>query len=181
MAAKAHAQELQALLAGCDPETGEVLDQRTREVLERPSVKDALQAAVGALTRGTRVPPPFYPVPEGHPLDGRSFLGERPRDIASDLKADFPDHIVFVQEGYFWSAYEDDAYRCAELLGWKVGSRGTSYCFTGTPIWARRFKEKLAEAGISFILVRQTEYPSSHDVVEREVYEICTTQDPVAG
>lgn len=165
---------LKALLAGCDPSTGEVLDVALVSVLKTDAVKDALTLAITSLNKRPRKSSrlPNRPVPAGHSLSTRHYFGDKPIDIARELKSEYPDHVVFVQNGYFWETYDGDAKTCSEIFGWKVADHGHGAEFTGVPANAFRFKEKLEALGMSYILVGQSEYPSSVPDVERQVVEL---------
>ena len=104
----------------------------------------------------------------------RLFNGDRPIDIVNDLKIDYPDHIVFVQNGFFWEVYEGDAEVCSRLFGWKIASHGTGRTFTGVPINARKFKDRLEDESVSYVMVAQTEFPSTAASVERAPVELFT-------
>lgn len=118
-------------------------------------------------------PPPL--VPDGHALHGRAFVGDSPREISETLKQSHPDSIVFVQNGYFLEAFDADAYACAELFGWHVADHGTHGKFTGVPIRARRFKDKLQESGKAYIVVLQQDYPAPDGPIVRQVHDVFGT------
>lgn len=171
---------IEALLAGCDPSTGEVLGPLAGSVLRRDEVRQALALAVEALAEPEPQPKPvrepLWPVPDGHPLAGRQFDGDRPIEIARELKADYRSHMVFVQNGYFWETYEDDAYACSEVFGWRVTGQDTGHVFTGVPANAFRFKETLTARAIPYIMVAQVACPSPGPVVQRHVVELFDAQ-----
>lgn len=162
---------LEPLSLGCDPSTGEVLHPDS--VLAQADVREALSVAVLALKKSTYTKrPPAHPITDDDPLRRRFFNGDRPIDIVKDLKLDYPDHIVFVQNGFFWEVYEDDADVCSRVFGWKIASHGTGHNFTGVPTNAYKFKERLEDEGLSYVMVAQTEYPSTTGYVERAPAEL---------
>lgn len=114
------------------------------------------------------------PPEEGHPLHERRFFGDKPAEIVAYIKSDFPNHIVFIQNGYFWETYDEDARICSSIFGWKVADRGLNGVFTGVPTNARKFIQRLQEMGVSFVFVKQAEYPSPTKEVERIVSDLFT-------
>ena len=69
-----------------------------------------------------------------------STMTDRPIEISRELGAEYPDYIVFVQVGCYLEVYDEDAYTCSEIFGWKVVDRGQGFEFTGVGIDAFRFK-----------------------------------------
>ena len=167
---------LEALLAGCDPSTGEILDDEFIAILKQEAVQNALELAVDALqeSAGKKARPPLRPLTRGHPLHNRIFQGDRPILIAQEIQSEpgFEKYIVFVQNGYFFEIYDEDAHTCADIFGWKIAAHGPEFEFTGTPLNSFRFKNRLESEGRSYIIVGQIEYPSSQPIVERCVIEL---------
>ncbi len=167
---------LEALLTSCDPSNREVLEQLAEAATHRDSVREALITAIKNLESPKSKPnekrPPLWPLPDNHPLSRRLYKGDKPIEIARELKAEYGSHLVFVQNGYFWETYENDAYSCAEIFGWRIATIGSNHVFTGAPTNAFRFKEKLTEQRIPYIIVAQVECPSTGPLVERRVVEL---------
>jgi hypothetical protein len=122
--------------------------------------------------------PPRWPVTEGHSLSARFYRGDKPIEIVRKLKAEYTGHLVFVKQGCFWEVYEEDAYKCSELFGWKVTSHGPdSPAFTGAPTNSYHFKEILEVQNIPYIMVAQTESSAEYPLGERQVVEFFTPTD----
>ena len=167
---------LDFLSVGCDPSTGDTL--KPDSVIFQDVVIEALQAGARALrcVRTTNQPspkpvrtttrPPLKPVPPDHPLHGRRYQDATLMDIVDDIKSSHPDHIVFVQCGYFLEVYGEDAVVCSEIFGWKIAGGNSRFEeHTGVPAGAFRFKQRLEDDGLSYVLVGQGD-PSERLVIE---------------
>ena len=87
------------------------------------------------------------------------------------MKIQYPNHIIFVQNGYFFEIYEKDAKICSELFQWKI-AKDRSYEYTGVPINAHKFKEKLQNINQSYIIVKQEDKENNPKTINRSIVEI---------
>ena len=92
-------------------------------------------------------------------------------DLYAYCKQDFPEHIAFVQNGYFWEVYDDDARKCHQLFGWALASKGC-LTMTGVPLTAKRFEQDLREMKQPHLFVAQLQYGVTGERVQRGVTEI---------
>jgi hypothetical protein len=185
---------LDVLSSGRDPSTGEVLSPDS--VLLQDVVVEALQAGARALrnvqttnlqpiksvqttssppTKPIRTtnPPPPKTVATDRPLHDRRYQGTNQMEIVEDIKSSHPDHIVFIHSGYMWLVYGRDAVVCSEIFGWKITSANSRFGeHTGVPINSIRFKQRLKDDGLSYVLV------ANGDPGERLVVEVFTAIDP---
>jgi DNA mismatch repair protein MutS len=97
-----------------------------------------------------------------------------------EVKAQYPDHIVFYRMGDFYEMFGDDAKTVAPVLGITLTSRshGSSgrTALAGVPHHAApRYLSKLLQAGFKVAVCEQTEDPKkAKGLVRREVTEVLT-------
>lgn len=95
---------------------------------------------------------------------------DSPIEIYYRLKMIYPDYILFIQNGYFFEIYKEDAKICSEVFGWIVTDVRNDI-FTGVPINAYKFKDKLKKMGKKYIIVRQDNSDYKRNKIRRSVYE----------
>lgn len=161
-----HYEVLSAFGLGCDPQTGEVLPPEALGFVQREDIANAMRWALTRLPRG-RTPEidlaSLFPIAKGHPLQSLQWLAVPLLKISAELHDTYPECIVFVQSGFFWECFGDDARRCSELFGWQVTEDG----MTGFPIRGIEPLWKLRDEGCPFILVAQVDFPSTTRPPER--------------
>lgn len=104
-------------------------------------------------------------------VDTQTFYGESLVDLVTKIKALYSVELVFVQCGYFYEVYNEDARLCSDLLGWNVGERGETL-ITGCPIYSHNFRTRLQKMGQSHCLVSQLKREPGSTVTKRAVTEI---------
>jgi len=98
----------------------------------------------------------------------------------NNIKAQYPDKILFFRMGDFYEMFGDDAVRAAPILNIALTSRGhmngEKIPLAGVPHHsADKYLARLLEAGEKVVIVEQTEDPKqAKGVVKREVVEILT-------
>ncbi len=97
-----------------------------------------------------------------------------------DIKARYPDKILFFRMGDFYEMFDDDAVRAAPILNIALTSRGhlngRKIPLAGVPYHsADKYLARLLEAGEKVVIVEQVEDPKlAKGVVKRDVVEIIT-------
>jgi DNA mismatch repair ATPase MutS len=78
------------------------------------------------------------------------------REIYKEGWDEYPDHIIFIQNGCFWEAAEHDAEYLFEHLGWKTHNANYDRRLTtGTGIENEHFESQLKELGKGYVLIAQ--------------------------
>ncbi len=97
-----------------------------------------------------------------------------------DIKARYPDKILFFRMGDFYEMFDDDAVKAAPILNIALTSRGhlngKKIPLAGVPYHsADKYLARLLEAGEKVVIVEQIEDPKlAKGVVKRDVVEIIT-------
>ena len=156
-------QILSKILSGYHPATDNYLSYETSEILSLPIIRESLQDKLEILrntstTNNVRI--------------SKSINCNKPYEIFKKLKVKYPEHIIFIQVGYFWELYNDDALLCSEYFGWTTFKRGREQLVTGVPINAKYIYDVLKSNNEAYVLVRQTGKKTSDGRALREVSEI---------
>jgi hypothetical protein len=78
-----------------------------------------------------------------------------PTKLYTDYKANYRNHILFIQCGSFFEVYDDDALTCSELFGWKIFNRG-EFRVAGTGISNKSyFIDKLRKINKEYVIIEQ--------------------------
>lgn len=154
----------------------DIEDEEILAFLEKSKL-DHSSRTIPETTNRNIMPEPRWPLADDHPLSSRRYTKDKPIDIVRDLKTVYEKHLIFIQVGFFWEVYDEDADTCSRLFGWKVVPFSLESVFTGTPTNSYRFKERLEDEGISYIMVAQNEYPASHPLGTRRVIEFFESID----
>jgi hypothetical protein len=90
------------------------------------------------------------------PLGGdyEVFVDEPMESIYHYCRRYHPDHIAFVQIGYFWNVFERHADACNKLFDCEIGPFG-GLRMSGLPVDARAFEQKLVEMNQPHLFVAQ--------------------------
>src|SRR6266571_2343977 len=98
-----------------------------------------------------------------------------------EIKADYPDSILFFRLGDFYEMFLDDAVKAARILDITLTSRGKSAEGIDVPLCgvpyhsAAPYIAKLVEAGEKVAICEQVEDPkSAKGIVRREVVKVVT-------
>ena len=97
-----------------------------------------------------------------------------------DIKARYPDKILFFRMGDFYEMFDEDAVKAAPILNIALTSRGhlngRKIPLAGVPYHsADKYLARLLEAGEKVVIVEQVEDPKlAKGVVKRDVVEIIT-------
>jgi len=85
----------------------------------------------------------------------RVYIGDSFFDIFQDIKSKYPNHLVIIENGRFFEAFEKDAEVLSKKYGWKVYERQIGVSMTGFPVEAHKIWGDLRSEKIPFILVSQ--------------------------
>jgi DNA mismatch repair ATPase MutS len=88
--------------------------------------------------------------------------------LFEQLKAKYPKHIIFIQCGYYYDVYDEDARECNRLFNWKIYKRG-ELDYTGTSRKSTKFKDALKSMNHPYIIVDQY---IENEYLKRKVVEI---------
>lgn len=77
-----------------------------------------------------------------------------PINIYTEIKTKYPYHMVFIQSGYFYELFGEDAKECNRIFGWELVER-CGLDWTGLPCNAYKFKDELQSLNKSYIIVEQ--------------------------
>ena len=103
-------------------------------------------------------------------LVSRLYIDEPFLDIYHDLKSKFPEHLVIIQNGYFFEALEDDAEYLRGLYGWNIHARGNA-SITGFPDKAVSVWNRLRDLNQPFLVLKQLP-TERHGRIQRQIAEI---------
>jgi hypothetical protein len=96
---------------------------------------------------------------------------ESPINIFQILKKEYPNHLIFIQNGYFFEVYRKDAKDCSNIFGWNIYDN-YNILQTGVPINAYKFKNILKKLNRKFIIVKQDNEDYKNNDIIRSIYEI---------
>ena len=85
------------------------------------------------------------------------FLYEKFIDIHNYIKALYPDHLVFIQNGYYFEILNEDAEYCNQLYGWTIYERQANIPMTGFTDNIRKIWSDLRKFEKPYVLVSQLE------------------------
>ena len=96
-----------------------------------------------------------------------------PINIFTQLKTKYPEHLIFIQSGYFYELFGEDAKECNRLFGWKLVER-CDLDWTGVPCKAFKFKDELKSLNKPYIIVEQVVEDGylKREIVERYPSEL---------
>jgi hypothetical protein len=90
-----------------------------------------------------------------------------PLNIFRELKTKYPEHMIFIQSGFFYEVFGEDARECNRLFGWKLIER-CGLDWTGVPYNAYNFKDELKSLSKPYIIVEQI---IEGGILKREIVE----------
>jgi len=102
---------------------------------------------------------------------GEVFLDVRMVEIRDYVKSKYGYVVVFIQCGYFWEVYGDDATFCHRLFGWKLADKGYD-TFTGIPIQNEKFLNNYELKTKGYALVPQVDYGLNSEEIYRQVGKV---------
>ncbi len=68
----------------------------------------------------------------------RVYFDEPFVDIYNDIKSQFPQHLVIIENGCYFEVFEEDAEYFSNLYGWKIYERQEGVPMTGFPEDAKK-------------------------------------------
>ncbi len=101
----------------------------------------------------------------------RIYYSEPFGDIYHDLKQKLNDHVVIIENGYFYEVLYKDADLMSKLYGWTVFERSEGQPITGFINQMTYIFSDLKDKNISYVLVSQITHKTT-DKIERKVSEI---------
>jgi len=101
----------------------------------------------------------------------RVYVDEPFVDIFHDLKSRYPDHLIIIENGYYFEVFEQDAYFLSEEYGWKIIEQQIGVPKAGFPTNSRKVWDDLKQMQQPYIIVSQLPNPSG-DKIQRTVGEI---------
>lgn len=117
---------LEKLAEGIDPTTGEVFD--TEQYRGNPQIISALQKLQ------------------------KTFYNRKKESKYQKYEIEFPEHIVVMKEGYFYSSHNKSAVKLADIMGYSVGKDYFGRITTGGPD-IDKIRQALNAANYNFIIV----------------------------
>jgi hypothetical protein len=106
---------------------------------------------------------------------GRVYIDETFKDIYDDIKSRYPDHIVVIQNGYYFEVLEADAEYFSREYGWKLYERQAGVTITGFPDQVEKAWRDLRAKNTPYILVSQLDLREGGKV-QRTISEIFPDQ-----
>ena len=102
---------------------------------------------------------------------GRVYVDEPFVDIFQDIKSKYPEHLVIIENGYYFEVFEQDAEYFSNMYGWKIYERQIDVPMTGFPDGAEKVWIELKNSHKPYVVVSQLSNPKRGNI-QRTISEI---------
>ena len=91
-------------------------------------------------------------------------------DIYYDVKSEYPNHLIFIENGCYYEVLNDDAEELSLRYDWKTYERQESITTTGFPTTNKHVWNDLNHDGTPYIIVSQL--PQTSQYISRKITKI---------
>jgi len=103
-----------------------------------------------------------HPKQQPQQFKGSSATKRQGNSVYKQIMASYPEYVIIMKEGYFYSAHYESAYILNDVLGYKVGDNPALGPSTGGPVLAI-IVNALRRAKISYIVVEDESITERYD------------------
>ena len=107
----------------------------------------------------------------------RTYTSTYFNDIYYDIKSEYPNHLIFIENGCYYEILNEDAKELSLLYDWKIYERQKGIVMTGFPITNKYVWDDLNRDGIPYIIVSQL--PQSSQNISRKITKIFPSRSDV--